>query len=172
MRILKLLYFLGTCLTALSACNLSYVDLNSLLDIYNAANGPDWVWDTNPNVGIPWNFTEAFLNASTPCSNSLSSSWQGVVCDFNCSQTCNEMCHVTSLALPSHHLVGTISPALGNLNSLSALDFSNNTLSGNDFGVIGSLSKLEILLLAKNPFFGSLPTSLFSATSLQKLNIS
>ena len=97
-------------------------ELEALIALYNNTNGDSW---TN---------NENWLN-DTPCS------WQGVTCENG---------HVTQLYLADNQLNGTIPPEIGNLTSLTSLEFNKNNLSGNIPSEIGNLSSLTWLGFSNN----------------------
>ncbi|CAI9757748.1 unnamed protein product [Fraxinus pennsylvanica] len=78
--------------------------------------------------------------------------WEGVGCD--------ESDRVNSLLLPSKGLVGTISPFIVNLTSLSTLNLSQNWLSGPiPDGFFMALNRLVIIDISHNRLTGQLSDS-------------
>ncbi|MEM7018486.1 MAG: hypothetical protein AAF512_14235, partial [Pseudomonadota bacterium] len=120
-------------------------ECQTLLDIYNNNNGPDWT----DNGG--WNVS------NTPCTN-----WRRVTCANN---------QVSILNLDFNQLSGTIPGSIGELTGLVRLDLSANQLSGTLPSTITNLAGLEILLLDRNNLSGSLP-DLSSLSNLRELDLS
>nr|GMD18296.1 probable LRR receptor-like serine/threonine-protein kinase At3g47570 [Ipomoea batatas] len=73
--------------------------------------------------------------------------WQGVRCG-------RRHRRVVGLELPKMGLVGTISPHIGNLTFLRALNLSDNNLYGEIPGEIGGLFRLRSLVLSRNALTG------------------
>lgn len=71
-------------------------------------------------------------------------SWEGVTCSRR------HRSRVVALDLPSQGLAGAISPAIGNLTFLRALNLSFNSLHGEIPPSIGSLRRLEYLGLLRS----------------------
>lgn len=92
------------------------------------------------------------ISASPPLDWLLSvdcCNWEGVVCDDHNSG------RVTGLWLPSRGLVGSISPSILNLTSLSQFSLSHNWLSGPlPDGLFSSLNSLQVLDLSRNRLSG------------------
>ncbi|XP_058226973.1 tyrosine-sulfated glycopeptide receptor 1 [Rhododendron vialii] len=92
-------------------------------------------------------------------------SWEGIACDTNG--------RVTRLWLPFRGLLGTLSPALGNLTALSQLNLSHNSLSGSfPDGFFSSFNGIQIMDLSFNRLVGQLPLSDELPVSMQALNLS
>nr|GLL23289.1 tyrosine-sulfated glycopeptide receptor 1 [Ipomoea trifida] len=91
--------------------------------------------------------------------------WEGVGCDGNG--------RVTRLWLPSRDLVGSISPAVAKLTSLSQLNLSNNRLSGSLPDVFFSaLNSLQVIDLSYNRLTGEVASDERLPSSIQAVNLS
>ncbi|XP_019155355.1 PREDICTED: probable LRR receptor-like serine/threonine-protein kinase At3g47570 [Ipomoea nil] len=115
--------------------------------------------------------------------------WEGVSCG-------RRHPRVVALKLPDMGLVGTISPHIGNLTFLRAIDLGGNGLQGRIPGEIGRLfrlrhlnlsvnaltgelvainlgncSQLRRIFLYENGLQGSLPTDLFNLKKMQKISL-
>ncbi|CAN6165566.1 unnamed protein product [Urochloa humidicola] len=92
-------------------------------------------------------------------------SWEGV--------TCGQIhrWRVVGLNLSSQGLIGTISPAIGNLTFLTSLDLSKNTLQGEIPLSIGSLKRLQRIYLGINMLTGVIPTNISRCTRLRVMYI-
>ncbi|MCO5572180.1 hypothetical protein L7F22_025931 [Adiantum nelumboides] len=92
-------------------------------------------------------------------------SWQGILC-YNSSQ------QVKGLLLQSKQLVGTLTPQLADLQGLSYLNVSNNSLHGPIPARVGELAaNLTHFDLSANNFSGSIPSSLARCTLLKYLDL-
>ncbi|GFP90555.1 tyrosine-sulfated glycopeptide receptor 1 [Phtheirospermum japonicum] len=79
--------------------------------------------------------------------------WEGITCDGRSGR-------VTNLWLPSRGLVGSISPSILNLTSLTQLSLSHNSLSGPlPARLFKSLSQLQVIDLSRNRLIGELNSS-------------
>ncbi|XP_031122478.1 putative receptor-like protein kinase At3g47110 [Ipomoea triloba] len=92
--------------------------------------------------------------------------WQGVICGHKHQR-------VVELSLPDKGLVGTISPQIGNLSFLRAIELGGNGFSGEIPGEISSLFRLRHLNLSINAFTGELAkVNLSNCSNLWFLDIS
>lgn len=105
--------------------------VNALLDFLAAAGWPE-------AVSMKW-------VGPDPCSG-----WTGVTCD-----TTGE---VISIVLRNDVLVGSISPSLANLTSLTTLILSGNTLTGTIPSQLTSLTSLKTVDVSNNNLSGPLPS--------------
>ncbi|CAI0409530.1 unnamed protein product [Linum tenue] len=80
-------------------------------------------------------------------------SWFGVTCNSGDTR-------VMSLSLDRQHLVGTLSPYIGNLTSLQGLGLIGNTFLGEIPQQLGNLLLLRHLNLSDNLFTGEIPLNL------------
>ncbi|KAL4555811.1 hypothetical protein LXL04_038439 [Taraxacum kok-saghyz] len=101
-----------------------------------------------------WNHSDP-----TPCS------WSGVTC-------APQYGHVTSLLLPSSHLLGSIPDDFGRLQHLRALDLSDNSINGTLPISLFNCSELQTLSLSSNFISGELPELISGLRSLRVLNLS
>ncbi|MEO6732012.1 MAG: T9SS type A sorting domain-containing protein [Ferruginibacter sp.] len=118
------------------------VDSCELVNLYNTKNGINWVNKTNWLTAQPL------------------STWYGI--------TTNATGNVTSIALPGNNLTGTFPSAIiNNLTSLTAINLSNNSLTGS----LSSLSNASLVTLniRANQLSGTPGTLTFPA--LQTFNI-
>eukprot|EP00250_Pteridium_aquilinum_P021756 c25211_g2_i1 orf=47-3391(+) len=91
--------------------------------------------------------------------------WQGILCSNNSQQ-------VKGLLLNSRQLNGTLPPQLADLQGLSYLNVSNNSLHGPIPTRLGELApSLTHLDLSANNFDGSIPSSLAGCTLLQYIDL-
>ena len=110
---------------------------DSLISIFNAANGQNWTHNTNWNTAMPV------------------SSWYGITVT-----EIEGIEHVTQIILSMNNLSGIIHNAIGNLTKIQVLDLWNNQLTGIIPNEIGNCVKLKTLYLDNNQFSGGLPTTL------------
>lgn len=137
-------------LTLSSTASLSPDGINyevvALMAIKSQLNDPN-------NVLESWD-----INSVDPCS------WSMVICSSSDDS-------VTSMAIPSQRLSGTLSRGIGNLTHLQALLLQNNDLSGPIPVELGKLENLEILDLSGNQFSGWIPSSLGQLKNIKYLRL-
>ncbi|KAI3463177.1 hypothetical protein Pfo_019840 [Paulownia fortunei] len=108
------------------------------------------------------------ISAASPLNWTLSvdcCSWEGVGCDNSG--------RVTNLRLPSRGLVGSISPSIVNLSSLSQLSLSHNGLSGPlPDGFFAYFDRLQVIDLSRNRLSGVLSASNKLPSTIQTFNLS
>ena len=78
---------------------------------------------------------------------------------------------VTALDLSNNNLSGAIPPEIGDMSKLTSLDLSGNDLSGKIPAAVGNLVRLDSLNLADNGLSGQIPPSLGGIINL-KLSLS
>nr|XP_027110813.1 receptor kinase-like protein Xa21 isoform X1 [Coffea arabica] len=91
--------------------------------------------------------------------------WEGIQCG-------RKHKRVTSINLKDKGLVGFLSPFLGNLSFLRALNLTNNTFQGEIPAQFGQLFRLQILSLSWNSIEGEIPANLSRCSSLVQLSLS
>ncbi|XP_059430061.1 receptor-like protein 3 [Corylus avellana] len=117
--------------------------------------------DRNSLLSLPFHTSSPPLNwSSVDCCH-----WEGISCDHKG--------QVTDIWLPSKGLIGTISPSLGNLTSLSHLNLSQNSLSGSlPNGLFSSSNQLKVLDLSYNHISGDIRSISGLPASIQIVDIS
>ncbi|PIA49876.1 hypothetical protein AQUCO_01300547v1 [Aquilegia coerulea] len=88
-------------------------------------------------------------------------SWRGVSCDKSFS--------VVSLNLSNLNLGGSISPSVGDLKNLQAIDLKGNQLTGQIPDEIGNCGDLRTLDLSENLLYGDIPFSISKLKQLEDL---
>ena len=136
----------GLALTGLVGCGLLAPDSvegdrAALVELYNAAGGPEWYKD--------WNWL----------SDEPLGTWYGVAT--------NDAGRVTELELEGNDLTGPIPPELGNLSNLEIVELRANQLAGSIPPELGNLSNLEVLSLYANQLTGPIPPELGNLSSLK-----
>ena len=119
------------------------LDRASLVALYNATDGANWTNSAN------WN-TDAALDT-----------WYGVTTDSDD--------RVTSLALGSNSLTGSLPAELGDLDMLTELNLHHNQLSGTIPATLGKIAELTRLALSYNQLNGAIPTELGNLSTLTDL---
>lgn len=100
-----------------------------------------------------------FLTSWTAEGDPCGGDFEGVACD--------ELGRVSSISLQGKGLPGTISPAVGRLQSLSGLFLHYNELKGVIPPEIANLTGLSDLYLNVNNLSGSIPPAIGNMASLQ-----
>ncbi|KAK3439619.1 hypothetical protein EUGRSUZ_C04048 [Eucalyptus grandis] len=92
--------------------------------------------------------------------------WEGITCN-------SDLNRVTRLWLPSRGLHGLVAPSLANVNHLTHLNLSRNSLFGSlPSGFFSSLNNLQIIDFSYNDLSGKLPSSSSSSSHLENVNLS
>ncbi|KAJ0977192.1 hypothetical protein J5N97_012666 [Dioscorea zingiberensis] len=105
-------------------------------------------------LGSQWQNTPLNWNGVDPCGDS----WVGISCNNS---------RIVSITLPSLGLKGTLSGDIQSMTELKTLDLSyNKGLTGQIPSSIGSLSKLENLILIGCSFSGEIPQEIGSLKKL------
>ncbi len=134
----------------LAVSQVSQIEKNALIALYNSTNGASWTNNDN------W------------LSNSTVSTWHGVTVNNISGQD-----HVTSIDLSNNNLVGPLPTSVGSLSKLESLIFvGNQDLSGQIPVEIGNLGELRDLQLWACPSLtGILPSEIGNLTNLETLSI-
>lgn len=122
---------------------ISILEKQALLDLYQATRGESW---TNN-----WNIEEPTAN------------WYGVTVEND---------QVIGLSLLFNNLNGTIPHSIGNLENLKFLELSFNSISGSLPKSLGNLRNLEVLAFNGNNLSGSIPSSFENLIMLKELHLS
>ncbi|XP_074335665.1 putative receptor-like protein kinase At3g47110 [Apium graveolens] len=91
--------------------------------------------------------------------------WTGVICS-------RRRQRVTILNLSSLHLVGTLSPHIGNLSFLRRIYLYQNSFHGPIPNEIGRLFRLQYLYLNDNSFEGGFPANLSHCIDIRNISLS
>ncbi|KAH9332019.1 hypothetical protein KI387_004127, partial [Taxus chinensis] len=111
-------------------------------------------------VKSKWQNTPPTWKGSDPCSTQ----WHGLLCTHSI---------ITSLALPSMNLSGTLATEIGFLSGLQILDLSyNKELTGPIPSTLGNLINLKTLVLIGCGFSGHIPPELGNMQQLTFLDLS
>lgn len=121
------------------------VDRAALIALYNTADGPNWMTNTN------W------------LSDRPVGEWYGV--------TTNSAGRVVEVNLYRNWLSGPIPPELGNLSKLIELELAINRLTGPIPPELSNLSNLTYLSLGENMLNGRIPSELGNLSNLRFLNL-
>ena len=132
-------------ISGVDVCSDDHPDWEALVTFFNDTNGPNWRENTN------W------------LSNEPIDVWHGVRTDASG--------RVTSLHLGWNNLLGSLPPALGNLDRLENLALNGNELSGPIPKELGGLGYLQNLDFGYNMLSGTIPEGLFELSNLKYLRL-
>jgi len=145
---------LTTTLFVFAICNISFSqchpDIDALLAVYNATDGPNWIYNDGWVAGA----------AGNDCD----------VCEWDY-VTCNSDGRVKFLSLSSNLPSGTIPPEIGDLEFLESLSMDYCGLTGTIPAEIGQLTNLTSLRFFTNELTGSIPASIGNLVNLETLNL-
>ncbi len=144
-------------------------DRAALIALYNATDGPNWLFSTNwlsdrpleAWYGVTTDATGRVVRLSLP-DNQLSGSIPAQL---------GNLSKLRDLTLRSNPLSGRIPPELGNLNNLELVDFQGIRFTGSIPPELGNLTNLEHLYITFSPLSGSIPPELGNMTNLKSLNL-
>ncbi|XP_074333843.1 uncharacterized protein LOC141671471 [Apium graveolens] len=141
-----LILVLGTSTTLVYSFSSNVTDEQALLSFkYSITYDPSGVLDS-------WNTSSQFCH------------WTGVTCS-------RRRQRVTVLNLSSLHLVGTLSPHIGNLSFLGAIYLDQNSFHGPIPNEIGRLLRLQNLSVGNNSFEGRFPANLNHCIDIRLINL-
>ncbi len=158
-----------TLTTTPNLCNVSDLEKQALVDLYNATNGLNWTNNANWLTDAPvcdWfgvTVEDDKVKVLKLSNNNLSGSIPSSI---------GQLSNLIELRLmengyPNAGIVGGIPVEIGQLANLTILDLSSNILSGNIPVELGNLTKLEELYLNRNKLMGTIPPEI---GQLQELN--
>ncbi|RYH21456.1 hypothetical protein EON65_20640, partial [archaeon] len=165
---------------------MNYDQYVALEELYYSTDGPNWMWSSDPSLGVPWNFDNYTLY--NPCRQL----WQGLLClTANCPSTgCNIITinlsglglngtlmdlngsfpQVYTMRLSENYLYGTL-PIISNMPFLNILNLSYNSFVGAIPDMFQELPGIRFLLLSSNQLEGTIPPSLYNISLLNNLNL-
>ena len=79
--------------------------------------------------------------------------------------------NVISISLDSLALYGSLPSSIGNFQSLTVFDLSNNNINGSIPSTISGMTALQSLYLSYNSLTGSIPSTISGMTALQSLDL-
>lgn len=91
-------------------------ELDALQAIYNATDGPDWIWELDDG-GHPWNFA-AVNDTYNPCTGH----WEGIICTSDCQES---PCSVLYFVLFNTNLNGQLPDVFDALPNVISLGFES-----------------------------------------------
>ncbi|PRP85670.1 putative LRR receptor-like serine/threonine-protein kinase [Planoprotostelium fungivorum] len=116
---------------------------------------------TMQNIWTAFNGSSQYWTGSNICN---STDYTGVTCDATSTWP-------IKISLNSKGLVGCISPSIGDLINLTAINLAGNQLTGSIPTTIGHITSLSYLSLNNNQLSSSLPDSIGNLTSLIRLDV-
>ena len=155
-------------------------DRAALVALYEAADGPNWIDNTNWLTDAPLG---EWYGIGTDASGrvveiDLSGHWDRDAREYRHHGLAGTippelglLTNLVGLNLYANGLTGTIPPELGHLASLETLYLRGNSLTGQIPPELGSLANLEWLELDQNNLVGPIPPELGSLASLETLDL-
>jgi len=134
------LLFLFLTMSSITFAQISDIEKNALLDLYNSTNGKDW--------NNTWNVSESAEN------------WQGITISNNA---------VTEINLSMNNLEGVLPASIGDLKSLTHLNLGFNNIKGEIPVEICDSKNLESIQLFMNQITGELPSNIGNLVNLKEL---
>jgi hypothetical protein len=181
-----LIVFLFLTAAPVFSMDLSPVERQALIDLYNSTGGDHWTdrtgWKTPPlhtdgfalpgtenywfGVGLAGEGWEdarvVFVSSLRLGSNNLSGTLP---------ESLSHLSKIRSINFDVNHLTGSIPASLGNLSHLKGLDLSENRLTGDIPPSLGDLGELVGLGLEKNRLSGTIPLEIGKLGKLQGLSL-
>jgi len=155
-------------------------DSLSLVDLYDATNGPQWTvtWDLNQPMdqwyGVEINeegcVTCLDLDGMADCSSNQESTNTGNNLNGTIPLSIGDLEDLEALYLNNNALKNELPSTIGYLLKMTELDVGNNQLSGPIPPALGNLSQLESLWMNDNSFSDSIPLDMGLLRSLRILN--
>lgn len=142
-------------------------DSLSLVALYNATNGGNWVnvWNLNQPM-TDWYGVTLTQDGCVKVLNIVSNGLNGTL-----PNDIGDLQDITYLNFSGNQLSGAIPGSIGNLPNLGYLDLSNNQINGNIPASVGNLQGLAFLLLHSNNLTGDMPVELSNMGDLGFLQI-
>ena len=144
-------------------------DLPSLVALYNATNGDDWVnngnWVSNAPLGA-WHGVDTEPRGRVRILDLVENGLAGEI-----PPELGSLSDVRNLFLAVNSLVGGIPPELGSLSKLITLFLGRNQLSGEIPSELGNLTNLQGLYLFENQLSGGIPSGLAGMRSMRILDL-
>ena len=139
-------------------------DRAALVALYEATNGPNWVYNDNWLTDAPlgeWHGVSTDASGRVQGLNLLQNGLTGEI-----PPELGNLANLIVLRLYLDHLTGKIPPELGNLANLRILWLMSNDLTGEIPPELGNLTDLYDLRLASNDLTGEIPPELSNLTDL------
>ncbi|MCY4128634.1 MAG: hypothetical protein OXG15_05245 [Gammaproteobacteria bacterium] len=156
-------------------------DRAALVALYEATDGPNWVYKTNWLSDAPmseWygvNTDVAGRVVSVYLKGRAGGFGRGVTTHGLSGQLppeLGDLSELTTLILGINNLSGPIPAELGNLTRLTQLNLDDNNLTGEIPPELGNLSRLTSLRIANNQLTGQIPTEIGNLELLVALDLS
>ena len=141
MKKIALLYLFLLTIIPLSYSQISDLEKNALIDLYNSTNGDSWnnTWDLNEN----------------------STNWHGITVENNT---------ITEINLSMNNLNGQIPTSIENLKSLQKLNLGFNKLNGTIPNQITSCTSLTSIQLFMNQIEGEIPANIGNLKKIKRIS--
>jgi Leucine-rich repeat (LRR) protein len=140
MKKIVIIFLFFSTISTLSFSQISKLEKDALIDLYQATNGSSWntTWDLNGEVHT----------------------WFGITIENN---------KVTKIDLRINNLDGFIPPTIGNLTSLQELNLAFNKIGGIIPSEITAIKSLRSIKLFINQIEGQIPSNIGELHNLKEL---
>jgi hypothetical protein len=120
--------------------------------------------DKNGDVSAPWDSFSDWLKSSDECG------WFGIACSEQ--HAIVEIDFYIDDRKQSNNYSGTIPPDIGQLTSLTSLDFKSNMVTGSLPESIGQCSQLQVFDVLDGSMTGTFPSSMRKLTAMEYFDVS
>jgi hypothetical protein len=150
---------------------ISQVERDALIELYNSTGGASWSDNTNwlGSLGTECTWYGVTCNSAKQQVRSIDLEYNNL--DGSLPNSIGDFTALEWIYLRLNHLSGGIPPELGNLSGLIGLDLSWNRLSGGIPPELANLSSLQHLWLESNQLSGVIPLELGNLSNLRRLRL-
>ena len=157
--------------TSYNTCGVfdDHPDIDALVALYNATNGPEWRDRDKWLVHAPletWHGLAVDAEGRVTGIDLTSNSLKGEI-----PSEIGDLSRLKQLELESNELTGRIPSEIGRLRNLEHLNLVGNNLTGGIPSEIGQLANLDTLRLGNNDLTGGIPPEIGKLADLTFLNL-
>ena len=141
-----------------------------MCDLWNGFGQPPFRgWYCSNNIPYSPVCTDWWSVSCDSCNNVIEISFSGVGAIGTISPSIGDLVSLTSLKFPAMGLAGSIPTTISALTQLQSVDLSSNRLTGTIPNVFQNLLSLSVLNVQYNGLTGYVPASICSQSNLQFL---